>query len=460
MSFYTHDQLGCTHSDIAQAWCEYQSKFPYVSSYYRSAEQYKNQISIVNGKKVGTDINLYKLFVEQCFNLLRSTGECGIVIPSGIYTDLGTKQLREMLFQQTEITGLFCFENRKEIFEGVHRSFKFIVLTFQKNNQTRFFPAAFMRLEVKELTNFPNEDSLNIDLDLVRKLSPDSLSIMEFKNETDIEVVEKMFKFPLLGEKIEDRWNLKLTAEFHMTNNSHLFKTESAKGRLPLYEGKMIHQFDHRFAEPRYWVNEKEGRESLLGKKRVDQGQKLDYEAYRLGFRDIARNTDIRTMISTVIHPKLFSGNTLIVSTSFENNQELLALSAMLNSFIFDFVIRQKVTAHCNMFYVYSTPVPRLQKGDQWFDAIVQRAAKLICTTPEFDDLAQEIGLESHKNGVTNEVQRGQLRAELDGIIAHLYGLTESEFAYILTTFPIVADPVKQNALNAYRDVRTGLIKP
>ncbi len=448
------------NSDIAQAWCEYQSKFPYVSSYYRSAEQYKNQISIVNGKKAGTDINLYKLFVEQCFNLLRSTGECGIVIPSGIYTDLGTKQLREMLFQQTEIRGLFCFENRKEIFEAVHRSFKFVVLTFKKENQTRSFPAAFMRLEVKELANFPNEDSLNIDLDLVRKLSPDSLSIMEFKNETDIEIAEKMLKFPLLGEKIEGKWNLKLTAEFHMTNDSHLFKTEPAKGRLPLYEGKMIHQFNHQFAEPRYWVNEKEGRESLLGKKQVDQGQKLDYQAYRLGFRDIARNTDIRTMISTVIHPKLFSGNTLIVSTSFKNNQELLVLSAMLNSFIFDFVIRQKVTAHCNMFYVYSTPVPRLQKGDQWFDAIVQRAAKLICTTPEFDDLAQEMGLESHKNGVTNEVQRGQLRAELDGIIAHLYGLTESEFAYILTTFAIVADPIKQNALNAYHDVRTGLIQP
>ena len=122
--------------------------------------------------------------------------------------------------------------------------------------------------------------------------------------------------------------------------------------------------------------------------------------------------------------------------------------------------LRKQVSANVSQFFVHQLPVPQRQKDDQWFDAIVQRAAKLICTTPEFDDLAQEIGLESHKNGVTNEIQRGQLRAELDGIIAHLYGLTESEFAYILTTFPIVADPVKQNALNAYRDVRTGLIKP
>jgi hypothetical protein len=97
------------------------------------------------------------------------------------------------------------------------------------------------------------------------------------------------------------------------------------------------------------------------------------------------------------------------------------------------------------------------QKGDKWFDEIVERAAKLICTTPEFDDLAKEVGLGSHLNGVTNEVQRAKLRAELDGIIAHLYQLTEVEFAHILTTFPIVPDPTKQAALNAYRDVERGL---
>ena len=156
-----------------------------------------------------------------------------------------------------------------------------------------------------------------------------------------------------------------------------------------------------------------------------------------------------------------FCGNSILpVSESSVSNVEMLLISAIGNSFIVDFYLRSMVSANINMFYINQLPIPRLLKGDQWFDAIVQRAAKLICTTPEFDKLAQEIGLESHKNGVTNEVQRGQLRAELDGIIAHLYGLTESEFAYILTTFPIVADPVKQNALNAYRDVRTGLIKP
>jgi hypothetical protein len=447
------------NEEVREAWLEYQSRYPYVSLFYRNATQYKNQIALVNGKKQGTDINLYKLFTEQCFNLLRKNGECGIVIPSGIYTDLGTKQLREMLFNESKITGLFCFENRKEIFEGVHRSFKFVVLTFQTNSKTKSFPSAFMRHHVAELERFPKEGSLQISVDLIRRLSPDSLSVMEFKNDVDIRIAEKMLRFPLLGERIEDVWNLFLTSEFHMTNDSHLFKTSSGNGKLPLYEGKMIHQFSHTLSEPRYWIDEKEARKSLLGKNEIDNGQRLDYQNYRLGFRDVARNTDNRTMIAGIIPPNVFAGNTLIVSQKFSNLRNMLFVLTMLDSFSYDYMIRQKVTAHCNMFYVYQVPVPRLTEKDKEFAPIVERAARLICTTPEFDELARDVGLGSHKEGATNETERARLRAELDGLIAHIYGLTEEEFTYILTTFPLVSEPVKLAAQNAYRDVERGLIK-
>jgi hypothetical protein len=232
-----------------------------------------------------------------------------------------------------------------------------------------------------------------------------------------------------------------------------LFKTEPGKGRLPLYEGKMIHQFNHKFAEPRYWVEEEEGRKAVLGKNGVDKGQILDYQCYRLGFRDIASSTNERTMIATVVHKSLFCGNTLIVSREVNNFKNLLVISSLLNSFVCDFVIRQRVTAHCNMFYVYQTPVPRLTEKDPYFQEIVERAAKLICTTAEYDELAREVGLTSHENGVTDERERGKIRAELDGIIAHLYGLTETEFSHILSTFPIVAEEVKNAALNAYQEM-------
>ena len=456
--------------EVAAAWLRYQSQYPHVSLYFRSAEQYLNQISVVNGKKQGTDINLYKLFVEQCVNLLSPHGECGLVIPSGIYTDLGTKQLREMLFSQTKITGLFCFENRKAIFEGVDSRFKFVVLTFQNlvgaNGHsplplqgTISFPAKFMRHDVGELNSFPDDDCLHISVDLIKQLSPDSLSVMEFKSDLDIVIAEKMSQFPLLGEEIQDKWNLKLTGEFDMTNDSHLFKTEPGKGRLPLYEGKMIHQFTHKFAEPRYWIDEEEGRKAVLGKYGVDNGKIVDYQCYRTGFRKIARNTDIRTLITTIIPPNFHAESfqsILLCSPVIShppNYQECLYLVAIWNSFLVDYSIRSRVSANVNFFYMYQTCVPRLTEKDPFFQEIVERAAKLICTTPEYDELAKEVGLGSHKNGITDERERGKIRAELDGIIAHLYGLTETEFSHILSTFPIVAETVKDAALNAYRDM-------
>jgi Alw26I/Eco31I/Esp3I family type II restriction m6 adenine DNA methyltransferase len=456
----TKDQL-LQDKEIAEGWLQYKSSFPYANLYYRSSSQYFNQISIVNGKKSKTtDINLYKLFLEQCFNLLRSGGECGIVIPSSFYNDLGAKQLREMLFTNTQINGLFCFENRKTIFEGVDSRFKFVVLTFEKGGNTEKFPAAFMRHDVEELQRFPSAENISISLELVRRLSPDSLSIVEFKNEIDFHISEKMTKFPLLGEKLENKWNLSLSREFHMTDDKDLFQSKF-QDRLPLYEGKMIHQFTHKFAEPKYWVDEQEGRKAVLGRNGKDEGQKLDYQRYRLVYRSVAASTNERSLIASVLPPNAFFGHSMNASIIHEkgndgnlliNSSEILFVTACLNSFIFDFGIRQRVSQNLTMFYIYQMPMPRLTECDRVFNEIVQRAAKLICTTPEFDELAQEVGLESHTNGVTDEAERAKLRAELDGIIAHLYGLTEEEFAYILTTFPIVKKQVKQDALEAYRN--------
>ena len=130
--------------------------------------------------------------------------------------------------------------------------------------------------------------------------------------------------------------------------------------------------------------------------------------------------------------------------------QEVLYLCAIWNSFIYDSLLRLKVSANINYFFVYGTQVPQLTKSDRYFNDIVQRAAKLICTTPEFDELAQEVGLGSYQQGVTNETSRALLRAELDWMVAHLYGLTFEEFAYILTTFPLVPETVKQAAMDSY----------
>ena len=466
--------------EIKTAWLNYHSSYNHQRIFFRIADQYKNQVPIIDGKRQGKDVNLYKLFTEQSFNLLKQNGECGIVIPSGIYTDLGATGLRHLLFNETNITGLFCFENRKTIFEGVDSRFKFVVLTFVKNTvgagskpahhehntveikspssnddvvvmreglepaPTQSFPAAFMRHDVAELNNFPNPDSLQISTNLIKKLSPDSQSIMEFKNETDIKIAEKMLAFPLLGEQLENTWNLKLHREFNMTDDSYLFKTENATGRLPLFEGKMIHQFSSNWGQPKYWIDEKEGRKGVLGKIE-DVGQVLDYQGYRLAYRAIASSTNEHTMIASII-PPCFTGNSLNISKPLDIVNLLFCVS-FLNSFVADWLLRQKVSANVNMFYVYQLPIPRLTETDPRFKPIVGRAAGLICVSEEFEDLKRELVAKGYELKTdAPEI----LRAELDGLVAKLYDLTADEFAHILKTFPIVKEDVKTAAMAAF----------
>lgn len=464
--------------EIRQAWLDYSSKFPHQWAYFKNAAQYKNQISIVNGKAVGNKPNLYCLFTEQCKNLLRKGGYAGIVIPSGIYTDLGTKQLREMLFDENTITGLFGFENRKTVFENVDSRFKFVVLSFEKGGTTKIFPSAFMRHNVSELESFPQYGAVNISVDLVKKLSPDSYSIIEFKNEQEVSIAETVSKHPLLlGDS--RGWNLELYGEeMNMTRSSESFLTKPAK--FVLYEGGMIWHFTNKFSEARYWINEKNIKEDFLSKKvkRIEglyeqpKDLKNDYDTYRLAIRKIASNTNERTLITTIIPKYAIAGNSLTVNFPFKHdkkkynelsfgNDDLLLLTATLNSYVVDFILRARVTTNLNLFYLYQLPVPRLKPKDKWYLPIVERAARLICTTEEFTELWEEVMKTkwSEKQVAKQEYERGKLRAELDGIIAHIYGLTEEEFTYILSTFPIVLQSQKVAAQNAYRDVERGLIK-
>jgi|WetSurSiteA1Bulk_404760.scaffolds.fasta_scaffold00512_10 hypothetical protein len=448
------------NDDVKSAWLAYLSRFPYVSLYFRSCSQFPYQTAVVNGKRTGSDVNLYKLFTEQCFNLLRDNGQCGVIIPSGIYSDLGATGLRTLLFNKTKIDTLFGLSNERFIFEEVDHRFKFCIFTYKKGEYTDNFNAVFridprVAIAKDKLESFLHDTEIQVQLktDLIKKLSPDSHSVMEFKSALDVQIAEKMLAFPLLGEKLENTWNLVLSNEFHMTNDSYLFKTENSAGRLPLYEGKMIHQFEHLFAEPRYWVDESEGRKSVLGRNE-DEGQILNYQKYRLAYRSIGRNTDIRTMIATIV-PSCFAGNSINISKS-SDNYSLLICVAFLNSFAMDWLLRHKVSANVNMFYVYQLPIPRLTEQHPQFKAIVERAAALICTTPDYDDLRAELDLRGFKNlgGLENSKgleNRAQLRAELDAIIAHLYGLSESEFTHILSAFPIVKDDIKQAALTEFR---------
>jgi hypothetical protein len=424
------------------------------AAYFRAAPDYTHQ-----GRG---DTATHKLFTERMYSLLQNTGRLGYIVPSGIYKDLGTKELRQMLLGEGTIKYIYSFSNVKKFFPGVNDRVQFTLIGAQKGISGNGFWAAFrfnprVSIAPDDLPDFlANEDNLvYIRNESLERFSPDSLSLMEFQTQQDYEIAEKIYgDWSLLGEEVTDCWNIKLTAEFHMTSDRGLFNTHGQG--LRLYEGKMIHQFNAFFAEPQYWIEETKGR------KRLENKTEIDYQYSRLVFRDIARSTDERTLISTILPPNVFCNNkTPVVKLSDGLTPKvLLYVCSILNSFALDFLIRQKVSATLNFFYMYTLPMPRLAAGNPYFDAIVPRAAKLTCVRSEFADLWKEVmGEEWDKSkGATDPDERQQLRNEIDAIVAHLYGLTRDEFDHILGTFALVftdndeGQAKRETLLNVYAE--------
>jgi len=490
------DRLMAEHPPIRRKWEAYGEEFEQQSEYVRQPSAYR-----ALGKG---DINTYKLFLERFYALLKAGGRLGIVTPSGLYTDQGCQPLRELFFNESRIVCLYGFENRwPTVFTAVDGRFKFILFCAEKGGTTKAFRCAFMEHDPERLPVI-DAGALETKLEHVRKFSPDTLSVMEFRSQRDIDIAAKIYgDWPLLGEERADSWNIELVREFDTSNDSYLFNTKALG--CALYEGKVISSYDHKFTELNYWIDEEIVRKNELDtkwKKQIHQKHKqeiFEYEMYRGAFRRIAASTNERTLLSTIIPQKSTAPDTSIIIARLAYDtkskkpiqrikiEETSCFISILNAFVSDFIIRFKITTHLDMHFVYTMPVPRIKESSTFFWPIVARCARLICVDEHFADLWKELFRDEftrldiwypsgtgqidaygprHEQeirrrlaeqavnlkpewipacGVYNRTadrrdtgDRAQLRAEIDAYVAHLYGLTRDEFAYILDTFPVL----------------------
>lgn len=461
---------------IQEAWQQYCDSFEEQSAYFRQPSSYP-----ALGKG---DINTFKLFLNQFFYLLRPKGHMGIVVPSGLYTDLGCQPLRELFFGHSQIKCLYSFENRwPSVFSAVDGRFKFIIFSTIKGGKTDAFKCDFMQHDPDRLPAI-EANALEMTVEQVQRFSPDTLSVMEFKSQQDIDVSGKIYgDWPLLGEQLEDTWDVQFKLEIHKTIASHLLKNTLTD--LPLFEGKMIHQYDHTYDEPRFWLDRNEVEDHLGGS--AWQGTQ-----YRFGYREIAASTNERTFLSTVI-PPCYHGHKLPTAIPFHKKfapqglscENALWLTSLCCSFVVDFLLRKKVTTSISFFYVYSLPIPRVVDLNR-HKAIEARCARLICTTLSLSRLWETVFLSewqspdfwyssfalidaygpAHEQEIRKRLRgeaknltpewephcgvhdrlpsrrdtgdRAQLRAEIDAYVAHLYGLSRDDFEYILGTFPVL----------------------
>jgi len=455
-------------TNIVHLWEKYNKDLDLQREYFSKSKSYLYQTAKTKTIPNKIKPNLYKIFLEKYFFLAKKGGIVGVVLPANIYTDLGTKGLRQLLFDESEIISLYSFENRKAIFEEIHRQYKFVTLLFKKGGKTSKFKSAFYIRDIERLP-YLDAEAMEYDIDLVRRASPDSLTILECKNQQDVNIINKALQFPLLSEPSD--WKIRFQREFNSTDDHDLMNT-AGRG-APVYEGKMMHQFTHQYSTPRYWIDTEKGIEILknmqikrmkkqLKKEKKDDPKilsnvKIDFDFYRLIWRHITNATNQRTLIATVVPPKVFLIETVpyLRPNFFDgekfiqavDNKTILFLCGLFNSFVVDFIIRQRVSTHATASHVIELPIPRLNENDKYFQEIVERAAKLICTTPEFDNLKKKINI---SNGVTDLKEREILIAQINAYATKIYNLTREELEYILNSFPIVDNSIKQQTLSEF----------
>lgn len=454
---------------IAEKWKQYCEGFAEQSAYFKEPLSYN-----VLGKG---DINTFKLFLEQFFTVLSDGGHMGIVVPSGIYTDQGCQPLRELFFSRSRIEFLYCFENRwPTVFSAVDGRFKFVTFGTRKGGSTDRFKCAFMEHDPERLPVI-DADALKMSVKQVKKFSPDTMSVMEFKRQRDIDVTAQIYgDSPLLGDKLKDTWNVQFNTELHMTNDSHLFvnsdDVKKAHKYEWLWEGKQIWLLSDGFAEPTRLVSTD------------DVAELRSVRFTRVAYRALAASTNERTLVATVIPPGAPVGHSINVCPL--EPEKCCFLAALMTSFVVDWVIRKKVTTNLTMFYLYQLPIARKTVNESVEQALAVRAARLISGSEKFTPIWKNVFLKdwqsptfwypssspidtygpAHEQEIRRRLRdeaenltrewglhcgvndrlpdrrdtgnRAQLRAEIDAYVAHLYGLSRDDFAYILDTFPVL----------------------
>ncbi|MBU9672725.1 hypothetical protein KQ939_05965 [Planococcus sp. CP5-4] len=457
-------------------WESTKKLFETGSKHFLDARFYSYQKWKVNGKFTGSDINLYKVSIERFYQVVKEEGFLSILVPGNIATDQGATGLRHLLLRNIELSELLSFENRKKIFEAVDSRFKIALVAAKKikPSEDHDFKAFFYRHDLGEM--WSDKTKLQYPIVLAKQAAPDTWGLLELRDQLEVDILSKLYNsgHELLGE--ENNTKLTFRRELDMTNDSSLFTVYNQNENFPLYEGKTIFQYENRgpirysvssdFLRVKWLEREKrnvnEQAMKLTGLSLSEVLEKLwnsidEYEKflkgpedfYRIGYREVARGTDKRTLISTILPKKVTFGNTLVsiipMKLNIKDNipfyeysislKKQLLLVGIFNSFSIDFILRRKVGAHVSIFYMYQLPMPRLEEDDQFFYEIMIRSAHLICISSEYDELAKEAGMSGFEEGITDPEKRQLLQNQIDAYVAKLYGLSRQELIYILSTF-------------------------
>jgi len=185
----------------------------------------------------------------------------------------------------------------------------------------------------------------------------------------------------------------------------------------------------------------------------------LDCTEYQIGLRRITNSTNERTLIAAVLPKGIVCHNTILTIRNYSiepyreglnqnplhnfyqkifTDRELFIKTGLVNSIPFDYLLRTKINTQIVTYKFVESQVPRLTAGDDWFEYIWWRAARLNCYGEAFAEMRERLG---GLDPATETAERRRLQAEIDAAAFHAYGLDREQTAFVLDDFHRVQNP-------------------
>lgn len=441
----------------------------YIKQNYEKQKAYIDVINVYYkntfmSNSLTKDINLFRLFVEKNLSLLKQDGNLAYVLPSALMFEDGSLTLRKEILENKTLEYFYSFENRQAIFADVDSRYKFALMQIKNTqaNHTHKIKTMFYKTDINSLKN--KDEILTLSLEDIKKLSPTHLALMELKDKQALEILRKCYNtFQTLSFDYID-----FRQELNMTSDKDLFIEEFREGLLPLYEGKMIHQFNANFSQATYFLEKAKFDERLKSKELLRAKKatgkelkpdliKYDREFFRLAYRAVASDTNERTLIASLLPNNCGFGHSMFANAPKQYilkddeicidvvpYERILLVLALLNSLVVDFIIRNMVQINVSKTYLERIPLPQPSdkeiQNNEIYKTLAKNALLLQLYNDKnhhFDELKQEFNIKDDEIPKTKKAY-DILRAKNDLLVKELYSLSDDEFSYMISTFKVL----------------------
>ncbi len=240
--------------------------------------------------------------------------------------------------------------------------------------------------------------------------------------------------------------------EFHATNDRPTFDAGSQKeGRWPVLGGSGFNIWEPESGEVYSWAEPKKVLKSLQEKRLrqirlkssafygMDEGwasnsETLPCNGVRIAFRDITNATNTRTCIPALLPPQVILTNKAPYLLRVNgNSRDEAYMLGILSSIPLDWYARRYVELGMNLHIFNGLPIPMTEDGDDRRARVIEIAGRLAAVDSRFSDWAKGVGVKV--GSVKTESEKEALIAELDALVAHLYGLSRTQLEHVFKTF-------------------------